>query len=355
MTGTSRPSPRGRRAAVVISIALTGLAGCAAPDGPANLAERDAAAAPGSSAAMTPGPSEHAGTADVTAGPATTTVPEPGVLPRSLTYSMLTWTVTDAAITDADPRTYLAGDEAGPSTSRTSLVVDLDVRNDDPHVHFASTAARLVATLPDGTEVIGTHRATSGVPPVSTATARHVFEVPAGTSFEGLVLAFRDPGREPSFELPLSGAPRDDEANQVIEANLDADLAIPGIQMTWTVGSVFVGRDWPLPVGFKGGTLVPGARASEGTRLVGAVARVEVAGCDCPGGVLDQAGSARLLVDGTPHTAAAASSSRAILQAQSFSEVMLVFEVPASAASVILQVGPLEQPDQQARFELPLD
>ena len=34
---------------------------------------------------------------------------------------------------------------------------------------------------------------------------------------------------------------------------------------------------------------------------------------------------------------------------------MLVFDIPAEAKHAVLQVGPLEEPDQQATFDLALD
>jgi hypothetical protein len=125
--------------------------------------------------------------------------------------------------------------------------------------------------------------------------------------------------------------------------------------MHWTIDSVITGRDWPLPIGFKGGTRVSGARAERDHRWIGIVARVDVDRCDCRGGVLDQAGSARLLVDGTPFTASADQSSKAIMNASTFSDVMLVFDIPAGSKDAMLQVGPLEQPEQQARIPLTVD
>ena len=132
-------------------------------------------------------------------------------------------------------------------------------------------------------------------------------------------------------------------------------IGIPGIEMEWTIDSTIAGRDWPLPIGFKGGTRVAGARAETGHRWVGVVARVSVDRCDCKGGVLDQTGSARLLVDGAPFTAAAGESSKAIMQASTFSDVMLVFDIPAEATTATLQIGPLEEPEQQATIDLGLD
>ena len=79
--------------------------------------------------------------------------------------------------------------------------------------------------------------------------------------------------------------------------------------MTWTIDTQITGRDWPLSLGFKGGTLPAGTRSETGQRWLGLVARVQVGSCGCKGGVLNQAGSARLFVDGTPITAAATLSS----------------------------------------------
>ena len=117
-------------------------------------------------------------------------------------------------------------------------------------------------------------------------------------------------------------------------------IGLPGIDMQWTLDSTITGRDWPLPVGFKGGTRVSGARAELGHQWVGIVARVDVDRCDCKGGVLDQSGSARLLVDGTPFSASAGDSSNSIVNTSTFSDVMLVFDIPADASNAVLQIGP---------------
>jgi hypothetical protein len=284
---------------------------------------------------------------------ATSTV-DPSALPRALSYGMLRWTLIGAAITSENPKTYVAGVKGAP-TATTSLIADFEIRNDDVHVTFVTSTARLVAVLPDGTVVPGKDVARRGVPPMSSVNGRYALPVPVGTAFDGLVLRFEDPGREPSVDLPLTGPAPGVEANAVLDAHLAAELAIPGIDMTWTVDQLLVGRDWPLPIGFKGGTLVPGARATKDHRWIGIVARVDVGRCDCRGGILDQAGSARLLVDGLPYTAAAAESSQAILNASTFSDVLLVFEVPWPASEAVLQVGPLDEPAMQATLALDLE
>ena len=84
-------------------------------------------------------------------------------------------------------------------------------------------------------------------------------------------------------------------------------------------------------------------------------ARLDVDRCDCKGGVRDQAQTARLIVDGTPFTVSADESSTPIMTTSTFSDVMLVFDIPADASDAVLQVGPLEEPDQQATFDLALD
>src|SRR5690606_17486741 len=115
-----------------------------------------------------------------------------------------------------------------------------------------------------------------------------------------VVLAFQDPGRESSFDLPLTGPTPEMEANRTADLDAAMDLAIPGVEMRWTIASVIAGRDWPLPVGFKGGALVPSARAADDRQWVGVAARVDVGRCDCRGGILDQIASARLIVDELP-------------------------------------------------------
>ena len=319
------------------------------PDGPT----------PGATASPSAAPSEPAPAAarlaDSSAAPvATIVVPDAGVLPRSLTYGILKWTVTDTAITNQDPTTFAAG-SGGPPTPKTSLIVDFEIRNDSPHVAFVTTTSRLVAELPDGTIIPGDDLERPGAAPASTVETHYAFEVPADTTFDDVVLRFEDPGREPSLDLPLKGEAPEVEADATTKIGQTTALGIPGIDMRWTVDSLLTGRDWPLPIGFKGGTRVSGARAESGHRFVGIVARVDVGRCDCRGGVLDQSGSARLIVDGSPFTAEAADSSKAIMNASTFSDVMLVFDIPAEATRAVLQVGPLEEPDQQTMFDLALD
>ena len=43
------------------------------------------------------------------------------------------------------------------------------------------------------------------------------------------------------------------------------------------------------------------------------------------------------------------------MQTSTFSDVLLVFDVPAGATEAVLQIGPLEQPEQQATMTLDLD
>ena len=276
------------------------------------------------------------------------------MLPRTMTYGTLDWTVTDAAITNQNPKTYVAGTEGKP-TDKTALIVDFEIRNDDPHLHFVTTTSRLVAELADGSVVAGADLERSGAPPSSTVEGRYAFEIPAVTRFDDVILRFEDPGHEPSLDLPLGGSAPAAEENATIDVDRSMAIGLPGIDMRWTVNDLITGRDWPLPIGFKGGTRVEGARAELGRRLVGVVARVDVDHCDCKGGVLDQAGSARLLVDGSPFTASAGESSKAIMQTSTFSDVQLVFDVPAGATEAVLQIGPLEQPEQQATMHLDLD
>lgn len=360
-----RPSERRGRSrsllgATVLALALGACSGSAAApaDGPAVDAAPstpvDEPAASPATVPSTPDTGEAALVEAPTAMPATTLVPAEGVLPRSLAYGMLTWTVVHAAITAEDPRTYTAG-VTGPPTARTSLVLDLTIRNDNTLVTVITSQARFTVTLADGTVVPGTDLGRTAIPPVSQADGRYAFEVPAGTGFDGLVVGIGDPGREPSFELPLQGPPPEIETVATFDGDVEMDVPLPGIDMAWTIDQVLVGRDWPLPVGHKGGTLPSGARAPAGHRWLGIVARVDVGRCACKGGVLDQAGSARLFLDDLPYTAVAAHSSKAILNASTFSDVMLVFDLPTPATEPILQVGPLDDRDQQARARLDID
>ena len=351
----ARPSIPARRAAAAILVGLLAAA-CSSAGAGVDRPPGDPTPPP------SPTPSAAASASPVAAArveasqePTTTVVtPGAGILPRSLTYGVLKWTITDAAITNQNPATFVKGSD-GPPTPKTSLVVDFEIRNDDPHIFFVTTTSRLVAELTGGTIVPGVDLERPSAEPQSTVESRYAFEVPAGTTFDQVTLRLEDPDREPSFDVPLSGAAPDVEANRTAKIGQTKAIPLPGIEMRWTIDSLLTGRDWPLPIGFKGGTRVDGARAETDHQLVGIVAKVNVDRCDCKGGVLDQSGTARLIVDGSPFTASADESSKAIMQASTFSDVMLVFDIPADAKQATLQIGPLEQPEQQTTFDLSLD
>ena len=147
------------------------VAGCNSPN------VRDGGAAPGSTAVASGsaavGPSQSA-TPSVAHGEeaaspdpvASVVLPEAGVLPRSLAYGILMWTVREAAITNQDPNRYAAGVPARP-TAKTWLILDLDERNDNVVVGVIADNARLIVTLPDGTAVKGKNIEGVGIPPVS--------------------------------------------------------------------------------------------------------------------------------------------------------------------------------------------
>lgn len=343
---------------IVLAIALA-VAGC----GPA-AAGRDgdgsgAGPTPSASASASPAGSVAGGSATPSAAPtdepvaALVTIPA-GVLPRPLAYGLLQWTVTDAVITNQNPKTYSPGVPARP-TAKTWLIVDLDERNDNVVVHIVADNVRFLLKLQDGSTVTGVNIARVSVPPVSSADGRYAFEIPDGTGFDGLVLSMADPGREPSLELSLSGPAGPLQENKSIALNKTIKMPIPNVAMSWTIVDQINGLDWPLDLGFKGGTLPPATRAEEGHRWLGIVAQVQVGVCGCKGGIRDQAQTARLFVNGLPITATADLSSTPIMSAETVSDVLLVFSVPADASTATLQVGELDEPDQQATFTLDLD
>jgi hypothetical protein len=352
------------RLPVVVAIAIAiAVAGCnsatAGRDGHGTEAgstpPASASASPTSSAASSGPDGAAAPTATPTDEPvASVIVPAAGLLPRSLAYGILLWTVRDAAITNQDPKRYSAG-VAAPPAAKTWLIIDLDERNDNVVVHVVQDQVRFQVTLPDESVVTGVNIGRESVPAVSSAEGRYAFEVPAGTGFDGLALSIADPGREPSLELSLSGPTRPLQANTSVPVDQTVNLKIPNVAMSWTIVDQITGLDWPLPLGFKGGTLPPSTRAEFGHRWLGIVARVQVGTCSCKGGILDRANTARLFADGLPITATANASSNAILNAETISDVLLVFSVPADAFAATLQVGSLDKPEQQARFTLDLD
>ncbi len=350
------------RLPIVLAVSLA-VAGCgsatARPDVDGGGGSTPSAPASPTSSAATANPDGQSGDDQPTATPtdepvASVTVPAPGTLPRPLAYGILLWTVRDAVITNQDPKRYAPGVPAPPA-AKTWLILDLDEQNDNIVVGVVQDQVRFLVTLPDASVVAGVNIARANVPPVSTAEGRYAFEVPTGTGFDDLVLSIADPGREPSLDLSLSGPVRPVESNTTVTVNQTVKLKIPNVAMSWTIVDQITGRDWPLSLGFKGGTLPPATRAATGHRWLGIVARVQVGTCGCKGGILDQANTARLFVDGLPISATASASSNAILNAETISHVLLVFSVPADASTATLQVGSLDKPEQQARFTLDVD
>lgn len=342
------------RIPIVLAVALA-IAGCSAAPGrdgpgggttpPATSASPTGSAA-GATATPTAAPTDEP-VASVVAVPA-------GILPRPLAYGLLQWTVTDAVITNQDPKRYAPGVPARPA-AKTSLIVDLDERNDNVVVHIVADNVRFLLKLRDGSVVTGVNIARVSVPPVSSADGRYAFEVPAGTGFDGLVLSMADPGREPSLELSLSGPAQPLQENKSVTLNKTVKMPIPNVAMNWTIIDQITGLDWPLSLGFKGGTLPPATRAEDGHIWLGIVARVQVGTCGCKGGIRDQANTVRLFVDDLPISTTSNASSNAIMNAETVSDVLLVFSVPADASTGTLQVGELDEPDQQVKFTLELD
>ncbi len=251
----------GSRLTLVMGLVLvTGACGSSAATPVDTAAPVDPVPTTAETIGPSPTPAAVAATPVQTESPTASVVePDAGVLPRSIQYGVLTWTVDDAVITNQDPKRYVFG-EAGTPTADTWLILDLGLRNDNVAVGIVADQARLLVTLPDGTEVVGKNQQQVGVPPASTASGRYAFEVPADTTFDGLTLSIADPGVEPSLDQPFSGPATDPESNSTKRLDDSAKIPLPGIAMTWKLQDQIVGRDWPLPLGSRGG-----AHARDGT------------------------------------------------------------------------------------------
>ena len=281
-------------------------------------------------------------------------LPEPDVLPRALSYGILNWTVTDTAITNENPATYVPG-VAGAPTPNTSLIVDFEIRNDSPHVGFVTTTSRLVAQLPDGTVIEGKDLERPSAAPESTVESRYAFEVPAETVFDGLVLRFEDPGREPSLDLPLSGSAPEVEADSATEIDETIAVGIPGIEMEWTIDTLLTGATGRCRSGSRAARASPAPAprpATSGSASWPASTSTSATARAASSTRPDRPASSSMV---PPFTAAADESSKPIMTTSTFSDVMLVFDIPAEASDAVLQVGPLEEPDQQATLNLGLD
>lgn len=303
--------------------------------------------APAATDTATPQP-----TSEATAEPTPVVVaPHEDLLPRALTYGVPTWELRDAVITNQDPGSYVAGED-GRITPQTFLILDFDLINENVHINIATNQARVRLTLADGSTVDGDLQQRGGIPPAARGEARYAFEVPSDTIFDGLVVTVADPGLEPSFDLPLSGDAPEVEENALTEVELVVSVPLPGIEMDWTISEQWFGRDWPLPFGFRGGATMQATRAETGTRWFGLVGQATVGDCDCRGGVLDQAATVRLLVDGTPLSPESRDSSNELMNAQTQSDVMFVFSIPEGTETATLQIGTLDDPDEQVTIEL---
>src|SRR5262245_60103820 len=250
---------RVRRGAALVAVLLTVVACGSSADGRDRVPDSPTSAPPASPSAERSSSVLDAvatAAAPASAEPSPLVVmPDSDAIPRSLAYGGLVWTVTDAVITNQDPTTYIAGTTSRP-TAATSLIVDLEIRNDSPHIAYVTTTSRLVAELADGSIVPGNDLERPSAAPQSTVESRFAFEVPAATVVDDVILRFEDPGREPSFDLRLAGPAPEPETGTTTQVDRSMAIPLPGIEMSWAVDSAVVARDWPLPIGFKGGTRV---------------------------------------------------------------------------------------------------
>ena len=150
--------------------------------------------------------------------------------------------------------------EVGRVTAATSAIFDFEITNENVGVSIVTTQSRMQLTLPDGTVVEGRDIAREGIPAASTVQGRYAFEVPEGTEFDGLVLAMADAGREPSFDVPFTGPAPEVETAVVLEPDKSAPIPMPGVEMTWTIETLTLARDWPAPFGFRGGSRLASTR-----------------------------------------------------------------------------------------------
>ena len=148
--------------------------------------------------------------------------------------------------------------------------------------------------------------------------------------------------------MSLSGPVRPLQENTSVRVNKALNLKIPGVAMTWTLVDQITGLDWPVEIAFKGGTLPPATRAEAGHHWLGIVAQVHVGTCACDG-ILDEQGTAQPVYGRPADRRGGRRDSNSIMNAQTVSDVLLVFSVPDDAPTATLQIGSLDKPEQQVK------
>ena len=328
-------------ASAIIAVVLAGTA-CA-----------DAAAVPSVPAGAT-------STATTTTAPTTTTsavatdpVELTAGLPRTVDYVWLETTVTGATIASIEPRTFLR-DEWAP-TDTTYLFLTLEVANRSEREGLILTPnpySIAIGGLEYAASDVLDGRPHIGLAPLGTEGKVLAFEVPVGTTFDGVSLLVNHDDRIPAV-LPLVG-----------DLPVDAYPVSAGVSGAGPAQGSVSGCNQALDVTMLGGTIdielaesdapptVYGSRrAYVGERFLSLEVRVHNnGGSRCgAGGTNYDPRLFRLLVDGVPHAPATFLSG--IIAAETAEDLVVNFTFPVDATSVEFAVGS----DDATLFTAPVD
>ena len=276
--------------------------------------------------------------------PAATPTPEPPTLeqrestevPRSVRFSDMTYTITDAVVTNATLRSY-DGPEPEPSED-VHLVLHLTVENElNGRVqHFDLNFFKLESgdgTL-DAVQVPGQ--------PVFTAQAASAidvliaFEVTEDFEFAGATLVVAEPGTEPA-SLPLTGVVPESGYPFEVEAEPGDHAFTSGpCDMTVTPLSAQIDLDARID-GVGSASAIDGSRrAGIGERFLRLDMRVTLATGGCVVGTVGDP-LFRLQIDGVPR--GAINNVNFLMDPGEASDFQLLYRVPEDATDLVLLAG----------------
>ena len=276
-----------------------------------------------------------------TATPAPEATPEAPDLPRSVSYGDMTFTITQAVLSHASPRTY---DRPGNPelVDQSYLYVHLTIQNDLKNVQQTLYAS--VFQLDAGgarrqaVSILG-QAAASNIQPGTAVDYITGFEVADDLHFGDATLVIVDAGAIPAL-LPLTGA--EPESPYPIDAKIETNSAqatsANPCSTSMLVQPLSAQIDLDAGIDQRGldGNVDDGRRALEDQRFLRIEMRATGDSGQCGGANVQDKGF-RLQIDGTPrgtvnHVNIALSNGEAV-------DFPLLYRVPADAKGLILLAG----------------
>lgn len=173
------------------------------------------------------------------------------------------------------------------------------------------------------------------------------------TDFSGASLRINDPADTPAI-VTLDGDPVDAPADIAVPVSTSVDVAdSDGNVITWSIGDAIASFDSGVDtLDLSGGQSTAERRAAEGNRWLNVPLSLAVGDCGCDGIGADSS-MVRLDIDGTIYDPV--NSFGEYLGSGASFDVTLGFEIPIDANSLIIVIGPADQPDlqQSTSVEIP--